>query len=445
MKSGKHTTLKVIAVLLVLALLGGAGWYWYDNNIDRSGWSNRNGVFYYRDFHAKPVTGWQLIDDQQYYFGEDNAMVTGWQIIDGQRYYFREWGVLASGWEKIGNDLYYLNKNGNPISGWQGIENSRFYFFPEGNAAIGWAELDGQHYFFDEAGAMQTGWLQLGEGDYYLADDGHMLTGLADLPDGVYFFQDNGLMFHGWIDLEKGRYYFRDDGTMYTGWLEMNDKKFFFSDDGIMQTGWLQQDEYRYYLQEDGSAATSPTEIDGELCFFTPKGIYVLLVNYKYAVPENYDADLVSFGPWARVSKIAESHLQEMIDGCKASGVNCWLNCGFRSYKEQVQILDERIEEYMENDSLTYADAREKALLTVAVPGYSEHQIGLAMDVVCSAQTDWLIENCWDYGFILRYPEDKKDITNIEYEFWHFRYVGTEVSLDMKDSGLCLEEYLGAA
>ena len=67
------------------------------------------------------------------------------------------------------------------------------------------------------------------------------------------------------------------------------------------------------------------------------------------------------------------------------------------------------------------------------------------MDVVCSVDPVWLHEHCWEYGFILRYPEGKSDITGITYEHWHYRYVGTEVSMAMKDSGLCLEEYLGAA
>ena len=93
----------------------------------------------------------------------------------------------------------------------------------------------------------------------------------------------------------------------------------------------------------------------------------------------------------------------------------------------------------------------------MAAPGTSEHQIGLALDLVSESyqildekqaetpEQQWLMAHSWEYGFILRYTEEKQAITGIVDEPWHFRYVGTEVSLDMKDSGLCLEEYLGAA
>ena len=110
---------------------------------------------------------------------------------------------------------------------------------------------------------------------------------------------------------------------------------------------------------------------------------------------------------------------------------------------EQKRILEERTQEYQE-DGLSYQAAYDKALETVALPGYSEHETGLAMDIVCSVTPTWLHEHCWEYGFILRYPEDKSSITGISYEHWHYRYVGTKVSMAMKDTGLCLEEYVGA-
>ena len=70
--------------------------------------------------------------------------------------------------------------------------------------------------------------------------------------------------------------------------------------------------------------------------------------------------------------------------------------------------------------------------------------LGLAVDLLGSKAVPWFTEHCWDYGFIVRYTEEKEPITGIIDEPWHFRYVGTEVSLDMKNTGLCLEEYLGA-
>ena len=99
----------------------------------------------------------------------------------------------------------------------------------------------------------------------------------------------------------------------------------------------------------------------------------------------------------------------------------------------------------MASKNKDYNRAREEALKTVSLPGTSEHQLGLAVDIEGEEAHQWLEEHCWEYGFILRYPPEKEDITGISNEPWHFRYVGTDVSMDMKDSGLCLEEYLGAA
>ncbi len=83
----------------------------------------------------------------------------------------------------------------------------------------------------------------------------------------------------------------------------------------------------------------------------------------------------------------------------------------------------------------------------MALPGTSEHQLGLCADINGKGvdSVPWLVEHCWEYGFILRFPGEKSDITGIIYEPWHFRYVGTRVSIPMRDNGLCLEEYLGAA
>ena len=91
-----------------------------------------------------------------------------------------------------------------------------------------------------------------------------------------------------------------------------------------------------------------------------------------------------------------------------------------------------------------YDAARAIALQSVAVPGTSEHHLGLAVDLLGEEALVWLNEHCWEYGFIVRYAADKQHITGIADEPWHFRYVGVEVAMELKDSGLCLEEYLGA-
>lgn len=433
-----------ILVLILLGLLAGIGWMWYDTNVDRSGWVRKNGLQYYHDFHGRKVTGWLELDGKTYYLNEDGAIVTGWQQVDGLRRYFRDDGTTGAGWLTDQGNRYYLLRDGIPATGWQMLEGRRFYFNADGTTCEGWQDIDGSRYYFDSAGAMCTGWIEDQEDRYYLTEDGTPLSGPLVLEDRSYYFEDNGRLFHGWIDLEDGRHYYGEDG-MATGWQEIDGKQYCFGENGVVYTGWLDQGEYRYYFTEDGSAATGPMEIDGQAHYFTPKGIDVLLVNYCNPVPENYHVDLVRSGPWGTIARSTESALNKMLNDCKAqTGLKVYLNCGYRSYDQQVEIMDNRTEEYVLK-GMTQEAAYAKALETVAVPGYSEHQLGLAMDIVCSEETSWLIDHCWEYGFILRYPPDKSEITHIVYEHWHFRYVGTEVSMDMKDTGLCLEEYLGAA
>ena len=119
-------------------------------------------------------------------------------------------------------------------------------------------------------------------------------------------------------------------------------------------------------------------------------------------------------------------------------------NSAYRSIAAQREILELRTQEHMADYGLDFNAARAKALRTVAYPGTSEHHLGLAVDLLGDAAIAWFGEHCWEYGFIVRYTAEKESITGFVDEPWHFRYVGREVSLDLKDSGLCLEEYLGA-
>lgn len=116
-------------------------------------------------------------------------------------------------------------------------------------------------------------------------------------------------------------------------------------------------------------------------------------------------------------------------------------------------LFDNQVEKW-KNQGCSENEAKIEAGKLVAVPGTSEHQLGLALDIVDISyqlleedQQDtpaqkWLLENCWKYGFILRYPKDKMDITKISYEPWHYRYVGKKAAKEIFDSKICLEEYL---
>ncbi len=465
MKLLDRLTLRKILIGLCCIVIAASGWYLYDNTVDRSGWVERNGTYYYRDFHAKKVTGWQEIDGGRYYFGKGKAMVThwqeigenryyfgrdgkldiGWLDIDGKRYYADEAGVIQTFWTNVGAERFYLGSDGAITTGWQEIDGKRYYMGDRGAMHSGWLEDGGHTYYFGENGAMITGWLTVEKGKFYFDTNGWMLTGHQTINTEQYLFREDGTMHTGWEDTEEARFYYGQDGARVTGWQEIDGKRYYFRDDGTMYTGWLEQGEYRYYLQEDGSAAVGPVKIGWQTYYFTPKGIHVVLVNYRNAVPGYYKVDLVTVVDYHRVSSVCYDALVRMLEDCVAAGNQYVFNSAYRTIEQQTEILDLRTKEHMETYNMTFEQARAKALQTVAVPGTSEHHLGLAVDLLGEDAIAWLTEHCWEYGFIVRYRGEKAHITGIIDEPWHFRYVGTEISLDMKDSGLCLEEYLGAA
>ena len=175
----------------------------------------------------------------------------------------------------------------------------------------------------------------------------------------------------------------------------------------------------------------------------------LLLVNRWNAIPEGYEVTTVTLSNGYEVDERIYPDLQEMFDDMRAQGVYPVVASGYRTTERQTELMDEKIEGYLAQGYST-EEATEEALLWVAVPGTSEHQTGLAVDInadgVHSAGYevyDWLAKNAWQYGFILRYPEGKEELTATDYEPWHYRYVGRENAKLIYNSGLCLEEYLG--
>lgn len=444
----KHRNQLIALCILLSILLLMLGWLIFDKTVDRSGWLEEDGIVSYKDFHGKKITGWLDLEGSTYFFDENHAMVTGWMDQTEGRYYFGSDGVLYTGWKNINDIRCYFGSDGILHTGWMDLDGKRYYLEDTGAMVSGWTTLDENTYYFGENGAMVTGWTVLEGCTYYFDDTGHLITGRIILDDKHYYFQENGMMYTGWEDCEEGRRFYHSDGVQAFGWSEIEGKLYFFDEDGFMQTGWHQEGEYRYYLQEDGSAATGPTKIKGNLYHFTPKGIQVVLVNADHPVPDYYEVDLKTYIPWHEVAEIALEPLTKMLEDCKKAGYDYEFNSAYRSLKVQEDILWARTQEYISigyTDPQAYAKARE----TVALPGTSEHHLGLAVDVLNldgseKKALDWLGEHCWEYGFILRYAADKSHITGIVHEPWHFRYVGKRVSMDMKDSGLCLEEYLGA-
>ena len=148
--------------------------------------------------------------------------------------------------------------------------------------------------------------------------------------------------------------------------------------------------------------------------------------------------------------------LLQMLEDCKAAGHNPEVCSAYRTQSDQEYLFRRKVKNLMAEDkNLDEAEAMELAATVVARPGTSEHQLGLALDIIDedypyltdeqadNATQQWLMEHCWEYGFILRYPKDKTDITGIIWEPWHYRYVGREIALEIRDLGITLEEYLG--
>ena len=442
MKSKKRLILPILLILVILLSCVG-GWLWYDSSVDRSGWVEKDGVRFYRDFHAHPVSGWLELEGERYYFHEDGTPYLGWQEIGGITYYFGSDGAMTTGWLELVGKTYYFGGNGSMVVGWLWLEDGRYYL-RDGELLTGWQEIDGGQYYFNEEGIAALGFADI-DGSRYYFDDGIMTTGAAEIDGAYYYFRDDGAMYTGWLEEPEGVYYYREDGTQVFGWEEIDGKRYYFDDVGIQAThGWLELGEYRYYLLEDNTPATGPQNIDGETHYFTPKGIEVVLVNALNPVPSWYKLDPVNVVDYHDVDSLCYDALVQMLADCNAAGIEYTFNSAYRTILEQTTILEYRTREHMETYGLDFEAARDKALETVAIPGTSEHHLGLAVDLLGEEAIAWFTEHCWDYGFILRYTAEKESITGIVDEPWHFRYVGTEVSLDMKDSGLCLEEYLGA-
>lgn len=173
----------------------------------------------------------------------------------------------------------------------------------------------------------------------------------------------------------------------------------------------------------------------------------LILVNAEHPLPEGYSVTLKELRNGHHVDERIYPELQQMFDDARAAGIYPYINESYRTSERQQQILDKYVAQF-EAEGLSHDDARRAALERVALPGTSEHELGLALDIIAeydgdsSATWQWLKNNCWRYGFILRYPEDKAEITGITYEPWHFRYVGTPAAQEITEQGLCLEEYL---
>lgn len=167
------------------------------------------------------------------------------------------------------------------------------------------------------------------------------------------------------------------------------------------------------------------------------------LVNAQNPIPAGYEIELAEVPGGEQVDARIYEPLTDLLEAAEAESLGPIVVAGYRTQETQQRIMDEKITEYLDQ-GYTQEDAENLAKGWVAVPGYSEHQLGLAVDINGAVYDiyPWLAEHSWKYGFILRYPESKVEITGCQPEEWHFRYVGADAAKEMYERDLCLEEYL---
>lgn len=182
----------------------------------------------------------------------------------------------------------------------------------------------------------------------------------------------------------------------------------------------------------------------------------LVLVNKTHKLPKDHTVEttpMTGYSGYAFDSRAIAS-LEQMINDAAAEGLDIEVCSAYRTIEYQENLVKAQVAKYVAQ-GMSQTEAESKTAVEIIEPGASEHHLGLAVDLVAksyqhleddqedTAENQWLQKNCTKYGFILRYPKGKEEITGIKYEPWHFRYVGEAAAKEIMDQGICLEEYLG--
>ncbi len=216
--------------------------------------------------------------------------------------------------------------------------------------------------------------------------------------------------------------------------------------------------EAEVFEEKEKTDTTDETANEAEEATEEPYVIDTLiLVNKEHPLPEEYEVELLTmYDKVNRAAKEAYQPLNDMLSAGRKEGLAFEICSSYRDVEKQKKLFNEDVEAEM-NKGLSYEEAYEEVARWTMPPGHSEHSTGLAFDIVAlsyqmldagqasTPETLWLHEHCAEYGFILRYPEGKEEITHISYESWHYRYVGVEAAAYIMEHGITLEEYLAEA
>ncbi|WP_415741679.1 LD-carboxypeptidase LdcB/DacB [Streptococcus pseudopneumoniae] len=355
----------------------------------------------------------------------------------------------TSGWVKQDGAWYYFDGNGNPVkNAWQGS----YYLKSDGKMAQSeWIYDDSYqawYYLKSDGSYAYSTW----QGNYYLKSDGKMAKSEwvydSSYQAWYYLTSDGSYAYSAW----QGNYYLKSDGKMAKGeWVYDSSYQTWYyltSDGSYAYNTW----QGNYYLKSDGKMAVNEW-VDGGRYYVGATGLWkanskVSNKGSYYSLQGKYDEIIVankhypmSKDYYPGENATAKAAFLKLIAQMQKEGYAISDNySGFRSYATQAQLY----QSYVNQEGQAAADRYS------ARPGYSEHQTGLAFDVIGTdgqlvedaGAAQWLLDYAPDYGFVVRYPRGKESVTGYMHEEWHLRYIGKEAK-EIAASGLTLEEYYG--
>ena len=364
-----------------------------DSVAAESGWVRQNGSWYYFSENGNPVTNtWQ----GAYYLKSDGRMAENEWVYDN---YYQAWYYLKSDGSYAHNTwqgAYYLKSNGKMAqSEWVYDSSYQAWYYLKSDGSYARNAWQGNYYLKSDGKMAQSEWVYdtSYQAWYYLKSDGSYAR---NAWQGSYYLKSNGKMaVNEWVD--GGRYYVDDSGL------------------------WK-------------SNSNSNSKVTNKGLYYSVQGKYdeILVVNKHYPLSKDYNPGENPTAKAAFLKLIAQMQKEGYAIGNNYSG--------FRSYGTQAQLY----QSYVNREGQAAADRYS------ARPGYSEHQTGLAFDLIGTdgnlvedeSAAQWLLDHAADYGFVVRYLKGKESVTGYMHEEWHLRYVGKEAK-EIAASGLTLEEYYG--